>query len=133
MKETNIKLQSQFGREPTLAEWADGVGLSCRALQARLHCGNRSKDKLINANLRLVVHIAKYYQGRGLSLQDLLQVSSKNLEVSDIRFVYWVQLILTKPACKVRGVTLYKLFSMWGLNFFPIHPSCPTLLGLMHG
>jgi hypothetical protein len=49
LKETKIKLQSQFGREPTLAEWADGLGLSCRALETRLHSGNRSKDKLVNA------------------------------------------------------------------------------------
>ena len=77
MEDVKIRLQSQFGREPTLAEWADGVGLSCYALQTQLHCGNRSREKLINANLRMVVHIAKHYQGRGLSLQDLLQVASE--------------------------------------------------------
>lgn len=86
LKETKIKLQSHFGREPTLAEWADGLGLSCRDLQKRLHCGNRSKDKLIHANLRLVVHIAKYYQGRGLSLQDLLQEGSMGLMRSVEKF-----------------------------------------------
>lgn len=75
LKETKVKLQCQFGREPTFSEWADGVGLSRRVLQSRLHSGNKSKDKLIRANLRLVLHIAKTYQGRGLNLQDLLQVS----------------------------------------------------------
>ncbi|XP_058749270.1 RNA polymerase sigma factor sigF, chloroplastic [Vicia villosa] len=79
LKETKVKLQSRFGREPTLSEWADGVGLSCRVLQARLHSANKSKDKLIQANLRLVVHIAKSYQGRGLHLQDLLQEGSMGL------------------------------------------------------
>jgi DNA-directed RNA polymerase sigma subunit (sigma70/sigma32) len=87
LKETKIKLQSQFGREPTLAEWADGLGLSCRALETRLHSGNRSKDKLVNANLRLVVHIAKYYQGRGLDFQDLLQVSSLPKSVFQFCFI----------------------------------------------
>jgi DNA-directed RNA polymerase sigma subunit (sigma70/sigma32) len=87
LKEKKIKLQSQFGREPTLAEWADGLGLSCRALQTRLHSGNRSKDKLVHANLRLVVHIAKYYQGRGLDFQDLLQVSSLPMSVFQFCFI----------------------------------------------
>lgn len=82
LEEVKNKLQSQFGRDPTLAEWADGVGLSCHALQTQLHCGNRSKEKLIHANLRLVVHIAKHYQGRGVSFQDLLQVAFEKLEVS---------------------------------------------------
>ncbi|KAI5425854.1 hypothetical protein KIW84_031616 [Lathyrus oleraceus] len=86
LKETKIKLQSQFGREPTMHEWADCVGLSGRVLQARLHSGNKSKDKLILANLRLVVHIAKYYQGRGLSLQDLLQEGSMGLMRSVKKF-----------------------------------------------
>ncbi|WJX84639.1 hypothetical protein P8452_67190 [Trifolium repens] len=86
LKEKKIKLQSQFGREPTLAEWADGLGLSCRALQTRLHSGNRSKDNLVHANLRLVVHIAKYYQGRGLDFQDLLQAGTVGLMRSVEKF-----------------------------------------------
>lgn len=58
-----------------MAEWAEGAGLKCRALQMKLRCGNRSREKLIKANLRMVLHVAKTYQGRGLSLQDLLQVA----------------------------------------------------------
>ncbi|KAH7553563.1 hypothetical protein JRO89_XS12G0027100 [Xanthoceras sorbifolium] len=75
MKLEKVKgeLQSQFGREPTLLEWAEAVGISCQVLQSELHAGNSSREKLINANLRLVVHVAKQYQGRGLHLQDLLQ------------------------------------------------------------
>lgn len=63
-----------------MAEWAEGAGLSCRALQAQLRCGNRRREKLIQANLRMVHHIAKTYQGRGLSLEDLLQVVFEKLK-----------------------------------------------------
>ncbi|XP_028776034.1 RNA polymerase sigma factor sigF, chloroplastic [Neltuma alba] len=80
------RLQSQFGREPTLAEWADGVGLSRQALQLQLYSGNSSREKLIYANLRMVVHIAKHYHGRGLSFQDLLQEGSMGLMKSVEKF-----------------------------------------------
>lgn len=69
-----IRLQSQFDREPTLVEWAEAVGMSHKVLQLHVQSGHQSREKLIFANFRMVVHIAKQYQGRGLSLQDLLQV-----------------------------------------------------------
>ncbi|GMJ02988.1 RNApolymerase sigma-subunit F, SIGMA FACTOR 6 [Hibiscus trionum] len=102
------KLQSQFGREPSLVEWAEATSLSCSALQAELRSGKRSREKLIHANLRMVVHIAKQYQGRGLSLQDLLQEGSMGLMKSVEKFkpqvgcrfatyaYWWIRQTITK-------------------------------------
>lgn len=86
LEKEKSKLQSQFGREPTLIEWAKAVGLSCRDLKSELHSGYSSREKLINANLRLVVHVAKQYQGRGISLHDLLQEGSMGLMKSVEKF-----------------------------------------------
>ncbi|KAJ4704926.1 RNA polymerase sigma factor [Melia azedarach] len=86
LEKAKSKLQSEFSREPTLIEWAEAVGLSCRDLQSELQSGNSSREKLINANLRLVVHVSKQYQGRGLSLQDLLQEGSMGLMKSVEKF-----------------------------------------------
>lgn len=86
LEEVKMRLQYQFNREPTLVEWAAAVGISCRELKEQLHCGNISRDKLIYANFRLVVHIAKQYQNHGLSLQDLLQEGSRGLMRSVEKF-----------------------------------------------
>lgn len=74
LEQVKDRLQSEFGREPTLVEWAEAVGLSCRILQSQIRSGTSSRERLIYSNLRMVVHVAKQYQGRGVGLQDLMQV-----------------------------------------------------------
>jgi RNA polymerase primary sigma factor len=49
-------------------------------LARRIEAGDRSaRDEMIESNLRLVVSIAKRYQGRGLSFEDLLQEGTLGL------------------------------------------------------
>ncbi|PIA31097.1 hypothetical protein AQUCO_05300136v1 [Aquilegia coerulea] len=86
LEEVKKRLQSQFGREPTLAEWAEVVGMSCLVLQSHLHSGYRSRERMTCANFRLVVHVAKRYQGWDMNLQDLLQEGSKGLMRSIEKF-----------------------------------------------
>ena len=51
-----------------------------QALAARIAEGDQSaKDELVEANLRLVVSLAKHYQGCGISLQDLIQEGNVGL------------------------------------------------------
>ncbi|XP_028556214.1 RNA polymerase sigma factor sigF, chloroplastic isoform X2 [Dendrobium catenatum] len=80
------KLHMQFGREPTLIEWAEAVGMSFHDLQACISSGMHSRNRVIYANFRLVVHIAKQYEGKGLNIQDLLQEGSMGLMKSLEKF-----------------------------------------------
>jgi RNA polymerase sigma factor (sigma-70 family) len=50
-----------------------------RRLEAQVSSGERGRAQLINSNLRLVVSIARRYQGHGLSLLDLIQEGSLGL------------------------------------------------------
>ena len=50
-----------------------------RKLQRRVRDGDRARQQLIQANLRLVVSIAKRYVGRGMQLLDLVQVGNLGL------------------------------------------------------
>lgn len=67
-------------REPNLAEWAQEVQLPETELKKALHLGDRAKRKMIEANLRLVVAIAKKYQKRNMDFLDLIQEGSLGLE-----------------------------------------------------
>jgi RNA polymerase nonessential primary-like sigma factor len=60
--------------------WAEAVGLSVTELDEIQKEGTRAKEHMIQANLRLVVSVAKKYQNRGLELLDLIQEGTLGLE-----------------------------------------------------
>jgi len=61
------------GSKPSEAEWAAAAGLSPAVLKKRLSGGRRAKERMVAANLRLVVSVAKKYTKRNMELLDLIQ------------------------------------------------------------
>jgi RNA polymerase nonessential primary-like sigma factor len=78
--EKKEKLAKKLEREPSLEEWANCVQKSPAEIKKIIHQGKRAKRKMIEANLRLVVAIAKKYQKRNMEFLDLIQEGSLGLE-----------------------------------------------------
>ncbi|MEH2296123.1 RNA polymerase sigma factor, RpoD/SigA family [Nostoc sp.] len=73
-------LAKKLHREPNMSEWADLVEQSETEVQQTVAQGKRAKQKMIEANLRLVVAIAKKYQKRNMEFLDLIQEGTLGLE-----------------------------------------------------
>ena len=73
-------LTQQLSRQPTLAELANFVNQSEAEVTQILQQGKVAKQKMITANLRLVVSIAKKYQRRNLEFLDLVQEGAIGLQ-----------------------------------------------------
>jgi RNA polymerase nonessential primary-like sigma factor len=77
---TKAQLTDKLGIEPNQQEWAEAVAMSPEELHRATLQGERAKRKMIEANLRLVVAIAKKYQKRNMEFLDLIQEGSLGLE-----------------------------------------------------
>ena len=102
LKELQRREANHHSHWPTKQEWARAAGLSLQELQSRIDAGyvawaeqaaieakelklslrngRRAKDHMIQANLRLVVAVAKKYQQRGMEILDLVQEGTLGLE-----------------------------------------------------
>jgi RNA polymerase nonessential primary-like sigma factor len=72
----NLKPNISAGK----AAYAESIGWSVAELDRVMKEGMRAKEHMIQANLRLVVSVAKKYQNRGLELLDLIQEGTLGLE-----------------------------------------------------
>ena len=73
LEQVESDLKAETGVVPTHEAWAAAAGLTPLQLKRRLHSGRRAKDRMVSANLRLVVSVAKKYTKRNMELLDLIQ------------------------------------------------------------
>ena len=107
-KKENLQVEKSYITEE---EWAKEIGISVRELQLILKRGKRAKEKMIQANLRLVVAVSKKYQGKGLEFMDLVSEGNLGLIRAVEKFEYdkgykfstyayhWIRQALVRAIC----------------------------------
>ncbi|MHC5673529.1 RNA polymerase sigma factor, RpoD/SigA family [Nostoc sp.] len=80
IEEQRSSLALELNRQPTARELATSLGQSEAEVQSIIQQGQKAKEKMVTANLRLVVSVAKKYQNHNLDFLDLLQEGALGLQ-----------------------------------------------------
>ena len=73
VERAEIEIIELTDNKPSAEELAEKLNLSTTQIKKRLRAGQRAKERMVAANLRLVVSVAKKYTKRNMELLDLIQ------------------------------------------------------------
>ena len=68
-----IRACNDLLHDPSKEELASSLEMTTKELRKQLRDGEKAKDKMVTANLRLVVSVAKKYTKRNMDLLDIIQ------------------------------------------------------------
>ena len=73
VERAELEIIELTGEKPCIDELSNKLNLSSAIIKKRLRAGQRAKERMVAANLRLVVSVAKKYTKRNMELLDLIQ------------------------------------------------------------
>ncbi|KAF0932747.1 hypothetical protein E2562_012088 [Oryza meyeriana var. granulata] len=73
------ELAHYSGGEPTFSQWAEAAVTDENTLRKRLNYGIYCKNTMVKSNVRLVISIAREFEGPGMEFSDLIQEGIQGL------------------------------------------------------